>query len=325
MIKRLYTLSTQCQNPYENIAREEALLYAAPPDSVILYLWQNRRTVVIGRNQCAQKECDIAALEKDGGYLARRLSGGGAVYHDLGNLNYTFLARDGEYDLQKQTSVIARAVRSFGVPVCVSGRNDLTADGRKFSGSAYYQSGDKRYHHGTLMLDVDTEALQKYLRVAPEKLRAKGVDSVRSRVVNLCALAPQMTVAALKEALVRAFEEEYGRGAQELWDLSPSPERVAFFSSWDFCVGKNTVCEWTGGRRFDWGMFSLGWTVKDGRLETCTVASDAMDEETVRLIPEHIAHCPLRYGALEAALEPLKKQNAQLIGDVCAFIKEEGF
>ena len=212
MIRRLTVCRAPGTDPYENLALEQTLLERVEEGECILYLWQNARTVVIGRNQNPWKECRTTLLTEEGGRLARRLSGGGAVFHDLGNLNFTFLMREEDYDLSRQLRVIETACLSLGVPVERSGRNDLLADGRKFSGNAFYHHLGRAYHHGTLMVDVDLEMVQRYLSPSKAKLAAKGVDSVRSRVVNLKEFVPDLTVDNLKNALVSAFASVYDVG-----------------------------------------------------------------------------------------------------------------
>ena len=205
MLHTLSVLTAEGTDPRRNLALEATLLHQVRPGEEILYLWQNQRTVVIGRNQHAANEGRIQALEADGGHLVRRLSGGGAVYHDLGNLNFTFLTCRRDYDVARQTEVILQAVRALGIPAEKNGRNDLTVDGQKFSGHAYYQTGDQCYHHGTLMVSVDLAPLEGYLNVSPLKLQAKGVASVRARVGNLADFCPGLTIPRLRQALVEAF------------------------------------------------------------------------------------------------------------------------
>lgn len=166
MIETLSYYIGNSLNPYLNLSIEEYLLDTVQPGQMILYLWQNERTVVIGKNQNAWKECRFQELEQDGGHLARRLSGGGAVFHDTGNLNFTFLVPTKDYDLSRQMSVILEAVRSLGIDAQKSGRNDITIDGKKFSGNAFCQKGENSYHHGTLMLHVDTQKVAHYLNVS---------------------------------------------------------------------------------------------------------------------------------------------------------------
>ena len=134
-MKKLYWIETENTEPYLNLAMEEHLTLHGPKEACLLFLWQNRHTVVIGSNQNPWLECRTSLLEADGGRLARRLSGGGAVYHDMGNLNFTFLVRSEDYDLHRQLSVITTACRQLGIPAECSGRNDILADGRKFSGN----------------------------------------------------------------------------------------------------------------------------------------------------------------------------------------------
>ena len=211
MINKLSFYISDCHNPYTNLATEKYLLDSVGNDEIILYLWQNQNTVVIGKNQNALTECNCALLEEDGGHLARRLSGGGSVFHDLGNLNFTFLCRTENYDLSKQMQVIKEACVLGGISAEISGRNDILADGRKFSGNAFYNSRGKSYHHGTILINADMEKMARYLTPPKAKLEAKGVKSVKSRTINLCTLSPTLTCNDMKNYMAQAFKEVYSK------------------------------------------------------------------------------------------------------------------
>lgn len=173
-------------DPYRNLAVEEYLFRNTLDD--IFMLWQNEPTVVIGKSQNAHTEIDLDLARARGVHVARRITGGGAVYHDLGNVNYSILSpskgKDG-LDFAYFTAPIIAALASLGVHAELSGRNDLTVDGKKVSGSAQHAEGDRVLHHGTLLFDSDLAALSAVLRVDEEKLRARAIRSVRSRVTNL--------------------------------------------------------------------------------------------------------------------------------------------
>ncbi|MBU9727950.1 lipoate--protein ligase [Diplocloster modestus] len=272
-------------NPYRNLALENYLMDLVEEHECILYLWQNRRTVVIGRNQNAWKECRTKSLSEDGGFLARRLSGGGAVFHDLGNLNFTFIARQPYYDVDRQLAVILEAVRMCEIRAEKSGRNDLEAEGRKFSGNAFYQAADVGCHHGTLLIRVDQQQLARYLNVSSQKLKAKSVDSVRSRVVNLADLNPQVTVAGMKEKLEMAFAKVYEGPVRP---MDPSRIRVEKlealenkFSSWEWNYGQRHPFQHEISHRFAWGEVQLHLAVNDGKVHHARIYSDALDTEYI--------------------------------------------
>ena len=196
-------------NPYLNLAAE-TVMTDSPANLCYFYLWTNAPTIVIGYNQNPFSECNLEAAANDKVFVARRRTGGGAVYHDFGNLNFSFVMPEEIYDVKRQSSVIVNALKTLGINAELTGRNDITAGGRKFSGNAFYKGKTHRLHHGTLMIDVDFGALSSYLTPDPSKYLKKGVSSVKARVGNLKELAPTITTEALKNALETAFCEEYG-------------------------------------------------------------------------------------------------------------------
>lgn len=305
---QLYTVYANSVNPYENLALEEYLLSQVPKDSVILYLWQNEHTVVIGRNQNPWTECRTALLSEDSGYLARRLSGGGAVYHDLGNLNFTFLCNEDNYDLQKQLSVIQRAVSYCGIHAEFSGRNDLLADGKKFSGNAFYHSKGRAYHHGTLLVSADTERLTKYLSPPKAKLESKGIASVRSRVVNLQALSPSLTCETLKDYMLQAFAEVYG--SQPVPFAVGDSEEIlrleARYESDEWLYGKPFPFSCTLEGQLPFGSLQLQFYVEQGVINDIQCYTDAMDSQLPDKISAVLIGCPFEPEAMCQAVSTLE-------------------
>lgn len=295
MMKKLFVIKTTNTSPYHNLALEEALLNSVQSGECVLYLWQNRNTVVIGRNQNARSECRIQKLEADGGFLARRLSGGGAVYHDFGNLNFTFLTDAENFDKEKQTDVILEALRLSGINAEKNGRNDITADGRKFSGHAYYQTKEGCYHHGTLMLNVDKEKLSEYLNISPLKLNAKGVKSVKSRVVNLCELRPELTVEALSEKLILAFGEVYNLPVNFMdekdVDKTLLSELEKRYGSDEWKYAGDNIEPHSVEKRFDWGQARLDYEIKDDVFTSVHFFSDGLEADYLSGIGDRIFGC----------------------------------
>ena len=290
MIRQLYVITTPSVDPYHNLALEKALFASRSGDSMILYLWQNEKTVVIGKNQNAYNECNLDTLHRDGGHLARRLSGGGAVYHDLGNLNFTFLSPKEDFNEEKENKVILNALKHFGLPAYQNGRNDLLINGRKFSGHAFQHSRHTSLHHGTIMLHVDAEALSRYLNVSLLKLKDKHVASVRSRVINLNDILPDLTVDACKEALIRSAEEIYGLKAQTLTeeDLDPTQLEadIRLFSDETFLYGRQDHLSHGLEERFVWGTVRIEYEKENDILTDVAVYSDALNTEHLSSLPD---------------------------------------
>lgn len=330
MIRELSVYISKSTDPYENLAREEYLTFHVRPQECVLYLWQNAHTVVIGRNQNCWKECRVSELEGFGGHLARRLSGGGAVYHDLGNLNFTFCMRKENADVKKQISVIRGAAASFGLDARMTGRNDVTVDGRKFSGNAFFDSRDCYYHHGTLLVNVDTAAMSRYLNPSAAKLQSKGVDSVRSRVVNLSELSGVITVDSLKSAMTGSFSQVYAlpwaEFDEERFDRREIEALREKFSSREWKYGQRIPFTNCFSRRFSWGETELAVKVKRGTVEEALLSSDSMEADWFSGIGPQFAGCPYEAGALcEVAAKVLAERHVPegVAEELCAMIREE--
>ena len=314
---KLIVYRTDNTDPYINLAMEEHLTFSCEEDEVILFLWQNAHTVVIGKNQNPWRECNVENIKADGIYLARRMSGGGAVYHDMGNLNFTFIARDGLFDITRQTDIILLACRLMGINASKTGRNDLTADGKKFSGHAYFSSGGYNYHHGTIMMNVSGEDMPKYLRVSEAKLKSKGVASVRSRVTNLMEQIPeeklisicgaeeavpqeirtQKAVKAMQDDLIRAAEREYGCDAEER-ELPVVPEELhAKYASEEWRYGTRIPFSKVIEHRFDWGGVEVQLEMRGEYILSCRLYSDSLETDLFEQIAELLAGC--RYDSEE--------------------------
>ena len=200
-------LETGSRDPYYNLAAEEVLLFSMDPQETYLMLWQNDRTIVVGKYQNTAEELNQAYVDARGIRVARRLSGGGAVYHDLGNLNYTIVSpsREGAvaFDFQRFAQPVVAALARLGVSAQFNGRNDLVVGGKKISGCAQYAGRGRLLHHGCILLNSDLGALAQALRVKEAKIQSKGVKSVSSRVTTVRENAPQpVTVEGFRAGLL---------------------------------------------------------------------------------------------------------------------------
>jgi lipoate-protein ligase A len=273
-------------NPHLNLAVESSLLDEGDADIVTMFLWKNQQTVVYGYNQNPFTECNVELLLSEGGFAARRRTGGGAVYHDLGNLNFSFVANKMHYDVAKQMSVIQKALEIFGLKTEVSGRNDILFDGRKFSGNAFGIHKDRRLHHGTILIKTDGEKLAKYLKVNPAKLQKHGVKSVASRIINLSEVA-DITSDSIIPYLSKAFEEVYDAKAEVIDFNDLLTDKVLktrdLFASDEYLFGKWRNFHAKKSAQFAWGLVELDMQINEekGIIESVSIASDGLEPDLI--------------------------------------------
>ncbi|MBR5782418.1 MAG: lipoate--protein ligase [Bacteroidales bacterium] len=278
-------------NPYINLAVESYLLDKHLPNTITMFLWKNSKTVVIGTNQNPYSECDIETLFADGGFIARRRTGGGAVYHDLGNLNFSFVADKEIYDVKRQMQVIQNALLDFNLTTEVSGRNDITYEGRKFSGNAFAKTKHQGLHHGTILIKTDGERLQKVLKVKPAKLHKHGVKSVASRVINLSEVT-NITSDNIIPHLVKAFEKVYEGKAKVIAFDSLLTDEVLNFSqhigSNEYLFGKWKEFSTKKSDTFDWGSVDIDLNIdeENGIIKDINIASDSLEPAAINAAME---------------------------------------
>lgn len=318
MIKRLEFYKSKETNPYINLSIERYLLDRVDEDTVILYLWQNKNTVVIGKNQNPWAECSVSLVKEDGGLVARRESGGGAVYHDKGNVNFTFLSSIENSNITRNMEIIQKACANEGIKTEISGRNDIVAEGKKFSGNAFYNTKTKCYHHGTLLVSVDKEKMQKILTPPSAKLTAKGVKSVSSRVVNLSELSPSVTCESIMENVLKAFIETLDLPFEEIKniDMDFVNSLAKEYSNWDYIFGKTIDFSVSLEDRFCWGSLQLLLNVQDGMISEIQVFTDAMDSTLAENIGKALTGCKYDFGSIKTACEnmttPVKEDIVSL-------------
>lgn len=318
-----YIYSAPTGDGWLNLARDGYFLENNKKGDVVLYFYVNKNAVIIGRNQNAWKECSIANMDADGVQLVRRHSGGGAVFHDNGNLNFSFITDEKHYDLNRQMRVILNAVSKLGLKAELSGRNDITVDGKKFSGNAFSLAKGNRSHHGTILVNADLTKLSNYLCVSKEKMRSKGIDSVRARVCNLCELSSGLTVEAMRRLVIESFIEEYGAASEYVFDgtaLAEVEERRERLASWEWRFGKTPQFDFETDKRFSFGDTQIYFNSRNGVIRETKVYSDCLDTELTTEIENALTGVHFRREEIKAALSKMKDQNiaAELAEHFCS-------
>ena len=302
-------LQNSSLDPHFNMAFDEFCLEQLKADEPVFYLWQNRPSVIIGLNQSAYAEVNLPYLREKGIVLARRVTGGGAVYHDLQNLNYTITGRirDLETDYPAYVETMARALRQLGVPAEVSGRNDILVDGRKCSGYAKRVSKDRLMIHGTLMYDVDIDTLTQVLATPGSKLSAAGVSSVRSRVANLKGYLPQFediqAFQAALQALLAGDDEEIRLTDAQIAQIEA--DAAAKFRTWAWIYGHSPVAAFRVGKKFACGRVEVAFSLKAGCIDGLRFSGDFLGNLPPDRIADALQGC--RY-TREDLLDTLRNQ-----------------
>ena len=320
-----YIYFSKSHDGHENLAADGYFLDTLQKGDVLLYMYVNENAVIIGRHQNAWRECNLINMERDGVQLVRRHTGGGAVFHDRGNLNFSFVMSEKDYDLQRQMNVVMNTIRRLGLEPELSGRNDIIIDGKKFSGNAFGFLKGNRAHHGTLLVNADLSRLGNYLNVSKAKLMAKGVESVRSRVCNLSDFLPEVSVEQVAKMLIESFEEEYGKAVEypvSEATLGAIAYRKQHQASWEWRFGKTPECENCAEKRFSFGELQLHFTLKNGRISKIMLFSDCMDTNLVSQLSSALKGCKFEETALRSALGSV--DNKAAVNEIIDYLVTEG-
>ena len=292
MNPHLQIIMSNQDNPYWNLAVEDFLLNQNLHNTVTMYLWKNRQTVVIGLNQNPYNECNVDKLIAEGGFLARRKTGGGAVFHDLGNINFSFIADKDHYNVTKQLNVIQTALQHYGLSTEISGRNDLTFEGRKFSGNAFSKGKFQNLHHGTILIKTDVDKIQQYLTVKPAKLAKHGVQSVASRIINLSEVA-DITSDNIIRHLTDAFQQVYQGECQVIdFDNIIQKEETQIlqqsFADEEFLYGKWKNFSTKISQQFPWGHVEIDIDIDESQhsIRNIEIATDCLQLQAVKTAKE---------------------------------------
>lgn len=303
-----------------NLALEQYVFEEMDRSREYFMLWQNANAIIIGKNQNTVEEIDRAYVEAHGIQVVRRLSGGGAVYHDMGNLNFTFIVDGSDtanMDLHGFCRPIAHALQQMGIHAQVNGRNDITIDGRKFSGNSQYVKKGRVMHHGTLMFDSDLRVVSECLKVSRDKIESKGIKSVRSRVTNIREHLPadtQITMEEFRELLLRFMEQENGTMERYHWtreDLARVEEiRAQRYGCWQWNYGYSPAYRLRKERRIDGcGTISVAMEVKDGCLEQAEFFGDYFGSEDTAEVAAQLRGLRMERGPLLSVLKGIELEN----------------
>lgn len=294
-----------------NLALDEYAMKHINVEEDFFFLWQNEPSVIIGKNQNAAEEVNQAFIDERNIHVARRVSGGGAVYHDFGNLNFTFIIGvddPGKVNYKKYVQPIVDALKVMGVEAEASGRNDILINGLKISGNAQRMANGKLMHHGTLIFDVNLEDMVAALNVDPDKIISKGVKSVRSRVTTIKEHLPKGTTLEDFQAELHYFLSNRNQDAEI--KLSPQDlaniehEAKTRFSTWEWNYGYSPEFNLKNAKRFNGGRIEVLMDVGEGFIKSIRFLGDYLGLHDVSVIEQQLVN--VRYKK-EEVLEVLNR------------------
>jgi len=300
-------------DPRINLAIEEYALKNLAEEESYLLFYINEPSIIIGKNQNTIEEINTEYVENNGIKVVRRLSGGGAVYHDLGNLNFSFITKDdGDsfHNFKKFTEPVVKALHKMGVKAEISGRNDLVAEGRKISGNAQFSTKGKMFSHGTLLFNSEMDHIVSALKVRKDKIESKGIKSIRSRVANISEfLQEPMTIEEFRiELLKNIFEgaseiPEYVLTEEDWHNIHQlSKER---YQSWDWNYGKSPKFNVQHSKRFPVGLIEFCLEVNKGMIESCKIYGDFFGAGDVADVEERLIGVAYEKTAITDSLSDL--------------------
>ncbi|MDD3271743.1 MAG: lipoate--protein ligase [Syntrophomonadaceae bacterium] len=295
-------------DPYFNLALEDYLLNRGDIKEDIFLLWQNSPVVVVGRNQNTVEEINQSFIQEKGIEVVRRISGGGAVYHDLGNLNFTFIVNDAPsltLDFTRFTAPVIKALETIGVKAEDQGRNDISIKGRKFSGNAQCRQRGRLMHHGTILFDTNLEDMEQALTVDSAKISSKGVKSVRSRVTNITEhISSPVSIEEFQDILSSTIDKN-----RECRELSPSELSIVEslrdnkFRRWEWIYGFSPPFNVRKSQRFDWGSIDFRINVIKGLITDCKIYGDFFATGDISIIEQQLIGVRYRDEDLRQVLE----------------------
>jgi len=298
-------------DPRINLAIEEYCLKHLDPEETYLLFYINQPSIIIGKNQNTIEEINTKYVDENGIIVVRRLSGGGAVYHDLGNLNFSFITKDDGnsfHNFKKFTEPVVAALKKLGVDAELSGRNDLMANGRKISGNAQFSTKGRMFSHGTLLFDSEIEHVVSALKVKKDKIESKGIKSIRSRVANISEFLDQkMTTVEFRSMLLRYIFDTEGdipeyKLTEKDWEIinQISKER---YQNWDWNYGKSPKFNLQHSKRFQAGSVDIRLEVQKGVICECKIFGDFFGVGDVSDIEEKLTGVQYERKAIEEALQ----------------------